>query len=68
MAVCRDYYDGNTHIIIHDDNYAHLSLEERIKILDRIAQKEWEIYCRDFLKKYERQQAAKEEAEKAHEA
>ena len=36
MAIVKDYYNGNTHVIIHDDAYAHLTPEELAERQERI--------------------------------
>lgn len=36
MAIVKDYYNGNTHVIIHDDAYADLTPEQLAERQERI--------------------------------
>lgn len=36
MAIVKDYYRGNTHVIIHDDAYADLTPEQLAARQERI--------------------------------
>ena len=36
MAIVKDYYNGNTHVIITDDAYSHLTPEELAKRQERV--------------------------------
>lgn len=55
MAIIKDYYDGNTHIIIRDD--CIVSPEEQQKILKRCG----EIIARQYYSSLVIKQPAKEE-------
>lgn len=63
MAVVKDYYIGNTHVIVKDDAYAHLTPEELKERQERVAQNIFRIIERDRMEKIERE-IAKEEEEK----
>ena len=53
MAVVKDYYRGNTHIIIRDDAYAHLTPEELERRQKHIRERISQIVTDHLLKQQE---------------
>lgn len=56
MAVIQDYYNGNCHIMVHDDYIIHDPAEVQ-KIIDRVSQ----IVINEEFRRYVKSQEENEE-------